>query len=488
MTHATPPIWLSVIAAALLLILLVTIAAAPATPPAYARPAQNATTTPQLDWELPSNIPPYNTLRVEATLTDAIETDPTNWQALAQRAKLYQENGALRLALEDVNAALALKPADTGLLLLRARIQIGTFLPEIMPEVMAGYTLPEFDHNWNGAQLDIDTVLARDPKNVQAYVVWGLLAAAQQDYPLAETKFSRAIELDPTNGMAYYYRAFAHIHDLLDDRLPIYYRYYEVIDIPDLKAAADLLPDQPEGLFAEAWWEFITNDDFEAAAAVWREGNRLYPNSAPYYVQLALFAESIYRPDNDVQELEAELFASATPSAPFSPLYFLMQGVNQRRLDPSLATPHFETALELEPTYYAALVGLVDLYLTTELRDCETAGNYLIRVRSYLEDHPISTDYSILLGERYSQHCEAPTPIPTSQAVTDPRYPPGTAISIKGFAGLALGSAPGVMDSAVLCLAGETATVLETVEVSAIRYVELQCEAGSGWIAEALAK
>ncbi len=489
MTHANSPIWLSVIAAVLLLVLLVPIAAAaPPTPPANVQPAQNATSSPEPKWELPSNIPPYHTLRVEAALTDAIESDPTNWQALAQRAKLYQANGALRLALEDVNAALALEPADTGLLLLRARIQIGTFLPEIMPELMAGYTLPEYDQHWNAAQLDIDAVLADDPKNVEANVVWGLLAAAQRDYPLAEAKFSRAIELDPANGLAYYYRGFAHIQDLLNDRLPIYYRYYEVLDVPDLKTAADMLPNQPEGLFAHAWWEFITNDDLDAAAALWREGSRLYPNNAPYYVQLALFAESIYRPSDELDELEADLFASAAITAPFSPLYHLMRGVNQRRLDPSLAELYFEDALEQEPDYYAALVLLTDLSLTHELRDCDQAGRYMVRIRSLLEDHPIDISPVIGLDARHAQLCEAPTAIPTSQAVSDPRFPPGTIITVRGFAGLTLGSAPAVADAALICVAGETPTVLQTVEVGGIRYVELQCEAGIGWIAEAFIK
>lgn len=72
----------------------------------------------------------------------------------------------------------------------------------------------------------------------------------------------------------------------------------------------------------------------------------------------------------------------------------------------------------------------------------------------------------------------------TPEPLADAALPIGTIITIPGLRPMMAAQSPADTGVSAVCLNGTEATVLQTVMVNEINWVEIQCETGSGWVLE----
>ena len=128
-------------------------------------------------------------LRTAAGYFDrALTAEPNNGEALVGRATVYRYTGEPRRAEQLLNLAISEYPQWAGPLHERARLFKG-----------AGFLKDALD--------DLDAAKALEPDNYWVTVDRGLVLMDMNRKPEALAEFSRAIEIDPNNFLAYVYSA-----------------------------------------------------------------------------------------------------------------------------------------------------------------------------------------------------------------------------------------------------------------------------------------
>jgi tetratricopeptide (TPR) repeat protein len=161
-----------------------------------------------------------------AACTRILNSNPEDFNALANRGIAYRVNGEYDRALVDANAAMHLNPGTAGLYLERGlayagkgyhRLSIadlseairrdGSLVVAHFGRAMAYEAMGELDR----ADADLDKAVLLDRNLVAAlYIQRGYAARAARDYDKAISAFDRAIELNARWLIAYYGRGAAY--------------------------------------------------------------------------------------------------------------------------------------------------------------------------------------------------------------------------------------------------------------------------------------
>jgi tetratricopeptide (TPR) repeat protein len=126
--------------------------------------------------------------KVMPLLDRALKEDPTWLRAWLDKGNFLVREGRVREGLKAFDRGLAVSPADTGLLLARARARGGL-------------------DDMKGAQADLDAALAAEPKSASVYNARGMFYYDHDQLDAAKAELDRAIALDPKLGDAYFNRA-----------------------------------------------------------------------------------------------------------------------------------------------------------------------------------------------------------------------------------------------------------------------------------------
>jgi tetratricopeptide (TPR) repeat protein len=121
-------------------------------------------------------------------LTLVIAREPTNADALAERADTYVRKADLVLALLDYDRAVKLRPKDAALMLARSRVH-------------------QAKGDFDAALRDTDASVRLDPKSAPALLARGEAYAAKKQHDRAIRDYGQAIRVDPKFHAALWRRA-----------------------------------------------------------------------------------------------------------------------------------------------------------------------------------------------------------------------------------------------------------------------------------------
>ncbi len=199
----------------------------------------------------------------------AIEEDDTDFNCFLERAEVYESLGSLEEAERDYDQALAISDcAET-------RMKRGTFYWRI--------------DRTDDALIDLQTALEHDGDlldNHEFLFVRGGLFMDIENYPLAESDFTRLIELDPANEGVYERRALCHIKSGRTDQA-----------LEDYNTGLTLNPDFPPLIWARGFLLFQLSD-YRGAARDALDYLRLNPEDASAHYNLALIYMHLYEYKN----------------------------------------------------------------------------------------------------------------------------------------------------------------------------------------------
>jgi|GEM_PF-3152345 len=157
-----------------------------------------------------------------ADFTRAIKINDRYVQAYIQRGLALERSGRFQDALNDLSRAIELDPGDARNYLRRGAIhskmghdrearmdfaravrldqkqELSKIPSRFPPAYGSGNDLKSLG--------DLDTVIAREPGNAEAYYRRGMLYDGMGDHKQALRDFSKSIELDPKNAAAYFMR------------------------------------------------------------------------------------------------------------------------------------------------------------------------------------------------------------------------------------------------------------------------------------------
>lgn len=516
MSRRVPVLWM-VVSLAIILTMALT------TPIAQADPAhQDSTSTPELSIieaaaHLTNGVAAYTELfdtpKAYAELTAAIEADPQLWDAYLWRARLYYEVGALDLALADVNVLLQNQPENIDGLILRAKIYAGPFqldLP-ISYQYAERFGYVGFGRYQDLAMTDIEVTLRLDPENPVAWLArgqilmseWiaglytgpGLQGEAGFEY-LDDIQVQAFASFVNSNlwGMGEaelsYWLGFLYLlpfgyfpeDEPLDDREAATAMFEEYLNI------YPITPHTYKAKSMIAWLDLRPAD----AIAELQAGITQFPNYAPLQAWLSLWANMLdLSPDVDNEAIAALVPVTAERAvelAPYSPPYLLMQAIHDLGDD---TVAQLEDLLQIVPNYPPALAMLARYYVNDATRDaCQRASELSTAYQAAALEYVVREVWKYEFGLVYARNCLPPTPTPLSIPVTDSRIQVGDTITLPGVAVFPLKSEPEGRDGAVFCTSGTEATVLQVIrlENADAIYVQLECDAGIGWIEEVLLK
>ncbi|GIK67528.1 MAG: hypothetical protein BroJett018_53220 [Chloroflexota bacterium] len=418
----------------------------------------------------------YDTPCAIAALSKAIELDPTLIEAYLARGEVYYDVFAFPLAIDDFTRALELDPNSVQALAWRG--SACSFWP--------GYAedLPQ-------AEADLIRAYELDPHNSVVLWAWGDLYFFMRDEAQKGMEYyAQAVAANPNDPVAYALLAFGGwaMEGSLSDINTIHLtRAIEVASGPYKDYLASQLQ-IAQGQFKEAW-------------AILETSMTTYPNSASlfYRVGQVIVMDLQSHPSEigfDPIAKLIEVYSRAIELAPMSPRFYearayavLNNGVmTQADFDAALAD--FTQALTLYPAYNGPYEGLTRLYLeANDFQDCTLAHSYFEQASAHPSEMPMALHNLKNIESQLNEICGAEgsfTLIPAES----PAFPVGAEIELKGIGVFPLDSAPGESDGTVLCMSGSTGVVVQTgrvVEDGPI-FVQVECEAGTGWIAETLLK
>lgn len=418
----------------------------------------------------------YDTPCAISDLTKAIELDPSLFDAYLARGDAYREVVALELALADYNRALELNPNSAAALVGRGQTK------SIWPAYMEDFAQ---------AQLDFARAIELDPSNSAALTGLGdYHLNMMENYDGAVAVYDQAIEANPNDGNAFYARGNAEL---------VHYGYLNDIGIENWSRAIEILGDTPFGFYVQARLLDAQGKSEEGWMAI-AGGLALYPNHAPLWSWAGQFVSP--NPDQyadyagvDSDTFWPDFYSRAAELAPMSPIYFTFRGSAMLDSGPSndatfeAAVNDYLHALEISPAHtvtYYYLTRAFSSYATQ--RDCTRAAEYHELVLNGVVSQVEWFERALRGFEAdYNQACGVETAPTGLLPVDNPLHSAGTEVTLTGFL-FGLDSEPGAFDGAVMCTGGTTATVLQSVRLVADGpvFVQLECDAGTGWIAETL--
>ena len=170
---------------------------------------------------------PTQTVAISGQSTQPIETvsaadmpdEPKTAEEFTRRATLLQQQGKDQQALEDTEAALALDSEAVDALLLKGDILANQSRIDL-PGAIAAYTQAldadpnnpdaldkrcktyQQNKDWNQAEQDCSQLLSIQPNDALIYDRRGDIRSAQKKYQAAIEDYTKAIEINDTNGNA----------------------------------------------------------------------------------------------------------------------------------------------------------------------------------------------------------------------------------------------------------------------------------------------
>lgn len=148
--------------------------------------------------------------RAREAFAEALELEPTLWEAHYNLGVLQRREGELNDAATSFEAARALSPASSEVLRALAEVRwalgerdaaaallttyVGAHEDDIAARVSLATMLRE-QRNFDGALSQAREVLIRDPRNVAALAEVGRVYRAREQYDVAELVFRKALDL-----------------------------------------------------------------------------------------------------------------------------------------------------------------------------------------------------------------------------------------------------------------------------------------------------
>lgn len=118
---------------------------------------------------------------------DVVLREPENVDARRRLARVFEQRGESLLAVEQFEAARAVRPDDVDLIVDLANVLIG---------------LRRFD----AAERELRRALRLESENAQVHLGLGVISFRRGLYAQAEQELRRALELDAGSASAYFYR------------------------------------------------------------------------------------------------------------------------------------------------------------------------------------------------------------------------------------------------------------------------------------------
>lgn len=135
-------------------------------------------------------------MRLEPALSDlsrAIELDPTNAMGYFYRGELHYQLGQTELGVQDFTKMIALAPDEPDIMEAYTRRGLGYANLDRNPEAIA----------------DFSTAIENDPENWTALYYRGIMGFKTGDFDLTAGDMDRVIALNPVSDSAYFYRSSA---------------------------------------------------------------------------------------------------------------------------------------------------------------------------------------------------------------------------------------------------------------------------------------
>ncbi len=243
-----------------------------------------------------------------------------DWNGLRRHALAAMAEGDYADAVDDLDAAIALKPADADLIVLRAEAyleldnmplalrdaQRALDLDDDLP--VAHFIVGVFNleaENYFQAVIDLTAAIKLDPELARAYAARANAHFWSKDPARARADAERAIELDPELAQAYLARALVYVYER---------EWREAM--ADADRAVELAPDDEEvwatrgRIYLEGGDANEALDDFERALALdpdWVEGHLLRAealDALQRYDDAIVALESVLEVSGEVDDVE----------------------------------------------------------------------------------------------------------------------------------------------------------------------------------------
>ncbi|MCI0714333.1 MAG: tetratricopeptide repeat protein [Chloroflexi bacterium] len=293
-----------------------------------------------------------------------------------------------------------------------------------------GHVLSELER-YDEAIADYDRAIGLDPNVALPYVNRGNAYWDIGEYELAVADYSRALEIDPLDPFTWSNRAVLYLSVLDEIELAI----------ADYDAAIALNPTDPYPFFGRGT-ALVIQEEYDAALADFDRALELDPTMAVAYYARGLV--NLSAGNNSLEDFQ-----------------------------------NFVDTLEAPGDIYErCALGVAN----TQLENYEIAVEHL---QICVDEYPGNTNpYELMLALASQAIGLTPVPSATADIASNPAFEPGTAVVIEGVRPLLTFDAPGSVRNAAICLPGTEATVLQTVSLRGQHWVEIDCDGGTGWVAE----
>ena len=407
----------------------------------------------------------------------ALALDPNYTLAYNGRGLAYADLGDYDQALADYDQALALDPEYTHVYNNRGLVyaDLGNYV-----QAIANY----------------EQALALDPQLAAVYSNRGLAYADLGDYEQALADYDQALTLNPEYTYAYNNRGRAHAHagnyeqaladynqalDYNPELVEAYTNRGLIYD--DLGGYEQAIEDHTQAILLDPMYAIAYNNrgrayghagNYEQAIADYDQAIVLDPELAEAYD-----GRGVTYADMENYEQALDDYNQALALNPTSANTYFNQGtIYFTLMDLDLAKQDFAYAIEYDANFVSGYCGLgLTTYLLGELE--ATVENLQICIDNFTGDKTLFADYLA----RAEAQLNVPTLAPP-EIVDNPILPNDSILIIPGVRPLMTVSEPNTPNNSVICLASEEAVVLQTVKVTDTNWVELNCDAGTGWVKE----
>jgi tetratricopeptide (TPR) repeat protein len=298
-------------------------------------------------------------IRAIDSLTEKIESEPTNAQNYFRRAQAFYEHGeqgGYDQAIVDMQYALTLDStnvdfhhflADVYMDYKQSRLAVATMeraadlAPDRIPTLLKLSEFYLITKQYGKAFNKVDDILNKDPQSAEGYFMLGMVAKEKGEEPSAINAFQKCVDLDASNK-----DAFIELGNLFSKRgNNLALKYF------DNALLIDSLDDQ--AALGKAYFLQTQNKVSEAIAAYEDIIRRDAQNEAAFF-NLGI----LYLDGNNLDKAQQHFDIIIKQSPTYYKAYFYRGYVQEKRGNKVAALADYQQALEFKSDYDKALEGM----------------------------------------------------------------------------------------------------------------------------------